>query len=243
MNFRRACFLFYKIKIADEGKRIKRTFILAVTMALVLAFSMQPHAALFSRGTDSLGNRLIYDSDLDITWYDYAKSWDTWQNQMDWAGALDVDFGGTHYTDWRLPETVDSLFVYGYDGTTTAGFNIKNSEMGHLFYTELGNKGYQATDGSYPQPGWGLTSTGDFQHWQQGYYWSGTEYAADTDLAWYFTPYSGFQDGAVKDYTLYALAVRPGDVPLVPEPVSMILFGIGGVVMAARRMMFGWRYG
>jgi len=39
-------------------------------------------ADLYKRGTDILGNRLIYDSDLNITWYDYTKSNDTWDNQV-----------------------------------------------------------------------------------------------------------------------------------------------------------------
>ena len=52
---------------------MKRTFILAVIMAMVLVFSMQAQAALQNLGTDSLGNRLIYDTDLNITWYDYTN--------------------------------------------------------------------------------------------------------------------------------------------------------------------------
>lgn len=52
---------------------MKRILILAGMMAMVLGFSVQAHAALYNRGTDSLGNQLIYDSDLNITWYDYTK--------------------------------------------------------------------------------------------------------------------------------------------------------------------------
>jgi hypothetical protein len=29
------------------------------------------------------GNGLIYGTDPDITWYDYTRDFDTWQNQMD----------------------------------------------------------------------------------------------------------------------------------------------------------------
>ena len=102
-----------------------------------------------NRGTDSLGNRLIYDSDLNITWYDYSKSWDTWQNQVNWASGLSVTFGSNTYTDWRLPSTVDGTYAgCGCNGTTTAGYNITSSEMGHLFYTELGNTGYYDTSGN-----------------------------------------------------------------------------------------------
>ncbi len=158
---------------------MKRIFILAVIMAMVMGFSVQADAALFNRGTDTLGYRLIYDDVLGITWYDYTKSYDAWQNQVNWAGALDVDFGGTHYTDWRLPSTVDGQYVWGYDGTTTAGYNITTSEMGHLFYVGLGNKGYYDTSGVYVGDGnWGLLNTGDFQNLQPDYYWSGAEYAA-----------------------------------------------------------------
>jgi len=37
---------------------------------------MQAEATLFLRGTDTLGNQLIYDSDRNITWYDYMHHGD-----------------------------------------------------------------------------------------------------------------------------------------------------------------------
>ena len=46
-------------------------------LILVIAFlvfsSSVANATLINRGTDSLGNRLIYDDILDITWYDLLK--------------------------------------------------------------------------------------------------------------------------------------------------------------------------
>ncbi|MBI5665291.1 MAG: hypothetical protein HZC49_09470 [Nitrospirae bacterium] len=159
---------------------------------------------------------------------------------MNWAAGLDVDFGGTHYTDWRLPSTVDGSFVFGSNGTTTAGYNITNSEMGHLYYTELGNKGYWATDGTHPQLGWGLTNKGDFQHLIADIYWSGTEYSyyTSTDNAWVFNSYYGVQStGDETLHSLYALAVRPGDVTVVPEPVSSMLFLTGGSLLVCRRYL------
>ena len=222
---------------------MKRMFVLTI-IAVVFVFSVQAHAELFDRGTDIAGNHLIYDDDFDITWYDFTNSAGTWQNQVDWAAALDVDYGGTHYTDWRLPSTVDGTFVWSYDGTTTAGFNNSTSEMGHLYYTELANKGLWAVDGTNPQPGWGLINTGDFQNLKADAYWSGMEYSDDTDYAWAFQQKNGFQGNSDKDNHLNALAVRSGDVPVVvPEPMSMILFGVGGVVMAARRKLLEWRHG
>ncbi len=112
------------------------------TLAILLSITVPAHAALdlLGQGTSADGTwKLIYDTDLDITWYDYTNPNAYWQNQVDWASALSVDFGMNTYNDWRLPLTVDGLYVYGYDGTTTAGYSITNSELGHLFYTELGN--------------------------------------------------------------------------------------------------------
>ncbi len=134
---------------------MKRILFSLLAMLVAFALVTPVHAVMINRGTDTLGNRMIYDTDLDITWYDFSNAANTWANQVAWAGALSVDFGGTTYDDWRLPATVDGLRVWGYDGTTTAGFNITNSEMGHLYYTELGNKGFFATDGTNLQPGWG----------------------------------------------------------------------------------------
>ena len=39
---------------------MKRIFILTVMMAMVLGFSVQAQATLILKGTDTLGNRLIY---------------------------------------------------------------------------------------------------------------------------------------------------------------------------------------
>ncbi len=206
-----------------KKKRSVSIIILLVAAFFISTFSA--HSALELRGTDSLGNRLIYDSDLNITWYDYTNAANIWQNQVNWASGLTVNFGGTIYDHWRLPSTVNGLSVWGYDGTTTSGYNIKTSEMGHLFYTELGNKAYISPSGSYGQAGWGLTNTGDFQKLQTSPYWSGTEYVW-TGYAWYFHPYDGSLGGSYVENPGYtAIAVHDGDVPqqpIAPEPISSI---------------------
>lgn len=78
---------------------------------------------------------------------------------MNWAG------------EWRLPATVDGSRVYGWEGDPdgdgnydyTAGYNLANSEMGHLYYTELGNLGYYDTNGDNVGDGnYGLKNAGDF---------------------------------------------------------------------------------
>jgi len=75
--------------------------------------------------------------------------------------GINVSWGG----NWRLPETVDGAYSWGYDGTTTAGYNITSSEMGHLYYASLGNLGLYDTSEKF-QPGWGLVKTGPFSNLQ-----------------------------------------------------------------------------
>ncbi len=43
-------------------------------------------------------------------------------------------------------------------------------------------------------------------------YWSGTEYAPNTNFAWLFIANDGYQYAGSKDSDYFAWAVRPGDV-------------------------------
>ena len=82
----------------------------------------------------------FYDSDLNITWLRDAN---VNGGTLDWVAAVawadGYSFGG--YSDWRLPTS-----------DTCEGFNCTGSEMGHLWYVELGNQAGQ------------MTNTGGFQN-------------------------------------------------------------------------------
>ena len=174
---------------------MKRIFTFLFAISMVLGFYVQAHADLYLRGTDTAGNRLIYDSDLDITWYDYSNAPNTWQNQMNWASALTVNFGVNIFDDWRLPSAFDSC----------SGYNCTNSEMGHLYYIE---------GVTFSNPGFFLNLVLEDD-------WSGTEAPCQTDCAFRFYFGTGFQDPSGKSTLYYALAVRDGDVgdgpPLPPN--------------------------
>lgn len=69
-------------------------------------------------------------------------------------------------------------------------------------------------------------------------YWSGTEYAPFPGTAWNFYTGDGGQGPGSKLNTLYAVAVRPGDVTAsVPEPqtLALALLALGATVVARRR--------
>ncbi len=181
------------------------------------------NAELIVRGTDTLGNKLIYDTDLNITWYDYSNSHDTWANQVAWADGLSISYAGDTLDDWRLPSTE----------IQANGYNQTGSEMGHLYYEELGFLSYYDR-GSV----WVTTAelnASEFDNLIADYwYWSGTIKAAYPDHAWSFIMANGLQTGGVVDGDrLNGLAVRSGDVSVVPIPGGICLLGTGLIGLAS----------
>ena len=177
--------------------------------------------------------KLIYEDDQGLVWLDYTNPGSRRPYQMSWVrglnepGVLTYKFNqGIRITwqgDWRLPAAVDGAREFGYDGTTTAGFNITSSEMGHLYHKSLGNLGYYDTDGN-PRPGWGrpesehgwgLKNTGPFDNLDPGgRYWGGTEYSPYTQHSWDFNMFWGSQDNLPfkSSVKFYGLAVRSATV-------------------------------
>jgi hypothetical protein len=215
-----------------------KKLLLICMVAAVLGFSSFAHAELIDRG-----GGLIYDKDLDITWYDAPAVWRNWNDSITWAANLTK--GGV--TGWRLPNTVEGPYVWGYDGKTTAGMNIITSEMGHLFYAELGNKGLYDVNGQLQYDGTRpndimLLNKGPFVNLNGGYHWSGTEheYAPGKYQAWNFYFYYGMQERDGKSAGGYALAVHPGDIGApVPIPGAIWLLGSGlfGLIGLKRKLL------
>lgn len=192
----------------------------------LLAAAGAAQAALQDRDLD--GDTVVdafYDTELDITW---LRNGDV-NGQMDWdtAVAWADGFSFAGYDDWRLPTTLrPDPSCSSHSGGEDFGYNCTGSEMGHLWYVELGNTA-----------GGPMTHTGDFQNLQSYYYWSGTEYTPVPDHAWTFRTYDGYQYGNLKSNVFYALAVRPGDVPVIPEPqtYALMLAGLTALWVARRR--------
>ncbi len=155
-----------------------------------------------------------YDGETGI-YYLTSADFNTGTGAMTWFGAQawakNLTLGGV--TGWSLPSTP----------VEASGTNITSSQMGDLFYNQLG--GAASTDiATTHNANYNL-----FTNVQSDVYWSGSEYAPDSDRAWIFVTDYGFQQYYLKDPQLelkiYAWAVRPGDVAAAPVPGAFWLFG------------------
>jgi len=213
------------------------------------------------QGRDLDGNAATfeawYDTTLDITWLADANAAGTpmtWIDAKTWAAELDVN----GITGWRLPTvcpvngssfnttlspdgTTDrgsaTTTTDGSDGGWRDGSDTPVSEMGHMFYVTLGNIG--ACDPTLPwcthPTGWGLSNTGLFTGLQADRYWFSTEFDSMNARHLHFN--EGIQNNLPNSSSLFAWAVRSGDISAVPVPAAAWHFGSGllGLIGIARR--------
>ena len=204
---------------------------LALTAPCVLVVALLLVAVPANAGLINRGNGMIYDDFLKITWLQDANyamtNGDDADGVMDWTAAnkwaARLSYGG--YDDWRLPTTLTPCLDYG----------CKSSEMGHMFYTNLG-----VTANNDVSTGANTANLALFTNLMSGVYWSGT--SAATLYDWYFDMRSGDQGkGNTNDYR-YAWAVRDGNVGASPVPdpgSSLLLLGMSLVGLRAWRKRLG----
>jgi hypothetical protein len=220
---------------------MKKMGILVSVLVMVIGLSVSAHATLVD-----MNDGTIYDTDTQLSWlkdakYSQTSGYDadgqmTWADANTWAASLNAGSGFAGFTNWRLPTTAQpDTTCSTQSGGDSYGWNCTNSEMGHLYYTELGNAA-----------GGPLTNTGPFTNVQASLYWSGTEYAPNPSNAWVFHFTNGHQVNLNKADFLFAWAVRPGvrlvgggGTPVGYSPAWLFitlvsLTGVGGYLLRRR---------
>lgn len=196
----------------------KRTLFMLV---LFLLFSSTAHADLINNLDGTItetfadGSRLMWlqDANYAQTIGLSATGQITEAAAVSWASSLDFD----GYTGWRLPTTnVNSAGSGGYQS---------NSEMGNLYYNELGN-----TAGSF-------VNAGPFFNIQDYWYWTSTDFVDPNDVMVFSfmdlpntpTNEAGWQDAGDRNALTYAWLVRDATNDPVPEPSSFYLLISGSI--------------
>jgi hypothetical protein len=176
----------------------------AAIMILTICTLGSLHAALIDNG-----GGLVYDTDRNITWYVPNLGPMTWSQAVSWVAGLSVSNANVNnVTGWRLPSALNQ------DGTGPCdGYDCSESEMGHLYYTELGNTAQER-----------LANKGPFANLRKGNYWTALEWASFSGNAWAFGFEFGLQGFADKTLAVsfFAMAVHDGDIGAsVPEHVAV----------------------
>ena len=121
--------MFNKFLNFKKNDLRKSIFILPMVALLwIFMMSIPAHATL-----EDNGDGTITDTGFDLMWIKNGNlpgEVMTWSTAVSWVE--DLSFAG--YNDWRLPIATNR------DGTGPfTGYDQIGSEMGHLYYTELGN--------------------------------------------------------------------------------------------------------
>jgi hypothetical protein len=171
----------------------------AALLASTLALNPAASPALVQEGY-----LLIYDDDLNVTWLRDAGSRGrmTYADAQAFAQELNAAaFAGG--TNWRLPRT--DLAGTGCGGQYATGFDCTTSELGHMYYVELGNAAGVG----------GFTNRGPFVDLAADVYWSET--LDGSGDAYVFNFFNGFQTTGVTGTQYYAWLVHDGHLT-VPTP-------------------------
>ena len=207
---------------------------LAIWILLAAGCADSAQAVLLER----LGGAAVYDTDLNVTWLTNANlpqtnsfnliaiapngsmTWSTAQNYIIAMNAANY----LGFSTWRLPTTRQpdpNCTAQDVANHLSSGLGCTGSEMGHLFYSELGGSNSTAISGAHN------ANYNFFRNLQDGTYWSDTTYSVDTSAAWVFQFQSGSQStGAKPTSAFYVMAVLTGDVAS-PKVLPQIAFGGG----------------
>jgi PEP-CTERM motif len=220
-------------------------FVPTAALISVMLTSLGAHAALLSRlggqayYDDVLDITWLADANLAATNTfgafniepDGSMSWQTATTGIGFVAKMnDANYLG--FNDWRVPSLspIDGSAIFnqgfsnnaitdrGYAGSAgwVDGGGTPVSEMGYMYYVNLGNLGlYEPNGGGSPfstniQPGWGLANTGPFTNLVSDSWWNSVE--VDSNQAWRSNFQNGGQRVGLKNNDYFVWPVRDGDV-------------------------------
>lgn len=197
----------------------KNILFFLISIILVVGIGITSKADLILKGEDNLGYNLVYDTDLNITWYDFSHFAPAYQDAVIWAEQLSVRVGTVEFTDWRLPS-----FIEGKDSSSGSPRSI---EIEHLYLIDLVNN-----EVLFPwifRDKWRY-----FDNLAGGYYWMIQAKDADDigikeireapaynsyERKLQFVPVTGINRPIAKRHTIFynknqylGVAVHPGDI-------------------------------
>lgn len=200
---------------------MKKILFFLIGAVAVVCLVTTSRADLILRGEDNLRHNLVYDTDLDITWYDFSYFAPNYKDAVNWADQLSVRVGTIEFTDWRLPSLIEVK-------DSNSG-SPHHTEIGHLYLVELVN--YEVLF-----PWVFLDNWRYFDNLAGGYYWMiqskggngmGNEESMGApaynsyDRKLQFVPVSGVNRPIVNKHTFFyyknkylGVAVHPGDIIL-----------------------------
>lgn len=210
------------------SKRANR--VLSVLSIVVgLSISAGSEAALHDRGSG-----LIFDDVLNVTWLqdiNHAKTsgYDSdgkmnWNEATTWIDSLSFhdEVRNIDYTDWRLPGFRDGFICL-------TSINCVNSELGYMFYSNLGGKHYTSLSSAKNIAALNLFKNVPTSNYLSAL-WFNTLSFGSSSYAWALDigdEYGGVQTERAISLEFYAWAVRDGDIAAVPLPATIWLFGSG----------------
>ena len=210
---------------------MKKKYLILSMVLLMCGFTVSSQAAL-----ENKGGGLIYDNVNDITWladasYAVTSGYDDdglmkWSDAIEWVETLNSQSYAGYY-DWRLPD-----LTIPCEGVVSCTIS---SEFGSLFYVELGGTPGEPISGDVSY----FTDIQGGAYWLQRTVPSSPEYAVDFDFS------GGIPGVSAKTHEAYVWAVRDGDSspPIIPEPISSVLFVTGGMFLGGKRYFKGKKTG